>query len=120
MQNAAKLDEGIAKIHGLTPPYVAEYAKHVFYQYAVRVEDEYPLERNQLAEHLKETGIGTAIHYPMPIYKQPAYRKLGYDKTRRPVTEDSCKRVLSLPVHPSVNEKDIQYIVAKLQAHSFS
>ena len=118
MTNAAKLDEGIAKIHGLTPPYVEESVKHVFYQYVVRVDDDYPLERNKLAYHLKETGIGTAVHYPTPIYKQPAYRKLGYDKTICPVTEESCRRVLSLPVHPSVNENDIQYIIAKLHAHS--
>jgi len=119
-KNAAKLDEGIEKIHGLTPPYVEEYAKHVFYQYVIRVEDDYPLERTKLADHLKETGIGTAVHYPMPIYKQPAYRKRGYDKTMCPVTEDSCRRVLSLPVHPAVNEKDIQYIMANLQVHSSS
>ena len=120
MTNAEKLDEGIAKIHGLTPPYVEESVKHVFYQYVVRVDDDYPLERNKLAYHLKEMGIGTAVHYPMPIYKQPAYRKLGYDKTICPVTEESCRRVLSLPVHPSVNENDIQYIIAKLHAHSYS
>ena len=120
MKNAERLDEGIENLHGLIPPYVEEYAKHVFYQYVVRVEDDYPLERNKLADHLKEMGIGTDVHYPMPIYKQPAYRKLGYSKTICPVTEGSCRRVLSLPVHPSVNEKDIQYITAKLQAHSFS
>jgi len=120
MKNAERLDEGMEKIRGLTAPYVEEYAKHVFYQYVVRVEDDYPLERNKLADHLKEMGIGTAVHYPMPIYKQPSYRRLGYDKTICPVTEDSCGRVLSLPVHPSVNEKDIQYITAKLQAQSFS
>ncbi len=120
MKNAEKLDEGIENLHGLTPPYVEEYAKHVFYQYVVKVEDDYPLERNKLADHLKEMGIGTAVHYPMPIYKQSAYRKLGYDKKICPVTEESCRRVLSLPVHPSVNEKDIQYITAKLQTQSFS
>ena len=112
MKNAAKLDEGIEKIHGLTPPYVEEYVKHVFYQYVVRVEDDYPLERDKLVDHLKEIGIGTAVHYPMPIYKQPAYRTRGYDRTICPVTEESCSRVLSLPVHPSVNENDIQYIIA--------
>ena len=115
MKNAEKMDEGIENLHGLTPPYVEEYARHVFYQYVVRVEDDYPLERNKLAHHLKEMGIGTAVHYPMPIYKQPAYRKLAYDKTICPVTEDSCRRVLSLPVHPSVEEEDIRYILDALK-----
>ena len=115
MKNAQKLDEGIETLHGLTPPYREEYARHAFYQYVIRVEDDYPLERNQLADHLKEKGIGTAVHYPMPIYKQPPYRKLGYDKTICPVTEDSCRRILSLPVHPSVEEEDIRYILDVLK-----
>jgi len=120
IKNATMLNAGIANLHGLTPPYVEKSSRHVFYQYVIRVEDNYPLERNKLADYLKEMGIGTAVHYPMPIYKQPAYRQLGYDKTSCPVTEESCRRVLSLPVHPSVTEKDIQYTIAKLQAHAFS
>lgn len=110
IRNAKMLNEGIAKIHGLTPPYVEGHVKHVFYQYVVKVEEDYPLERNELAKHLEKMGIGTAVHYPIPIYRQPLYHELGYDKTICPITEESCKRVLSLPVHPSVNHKDIQYI----------
>lgn len=110
IRNAKMLNKGIKKIHGLTPPYVEEHVKHVFYQYVVRVEEDYPLERNKLANHLEKMGIGTAVHYPMPIYRQPLYHELGYDKTICPITEESCKRVLSLPVHPSVSDEDIQYI----------
>ncbi len=111
IENAEMLNEGIRKIQGLTPPPVDEYVKHVFYQYVIRVEEDYPLERNELANHLKKRCIGTAVHYPLPIYRQPFYRELGYDNVTCPVTEESCERVLSLPVHPSVNNKDIQYII---------
>jgi len=114
-KNAGMLTNGIEKIPGLTPPYVEEYAKHVFYQYVVKVEEDYPLERNELADHLEKMGIGVAIHYPTPIYRQPLYHKLGYDKMICPMAEESCKRVLSLPVHPSVNEEDIQYILDVLK-----
>ena len=110
IRNAKMLNEGIKKIQGLTPPYVEEHVKHVFYQYVIKVEENYPLERNELANHLEKMGIGTAVHYPMPIYRQPLYHGLGYDKKICPITEESCKRVLSLPVHPSVNDEDIQYI----------
>ena len=120
IKNAETLNNGIEKVQGLTPPHVEDHVKHVFNQYVIRVEDDYPLERNKLADHLKEMGIGTAVHYPTPIYEQPAYRTLGYDKTTCSVAEESCRRVLSLPVHPSINESDIQYIIAKLQAHSVS
>ena len=111
IENAEMLSEGIRKIRGLTSPHVDEYVKHVFYQYVIRVEEDYPLERNELANQLEKRRIGTAIHYSLPIYKQPLYRELGYDNVACPVTEESCERVLSLPVHPSVNNKDIQHII---------
>jgi len=110
IRNAKMLNEGIEKIHGLTLPYVEEHVKHVFYQYVVRVEEDYPLERNELANHLEKMGVGIAVHYPMPIYRQPLYHELGYDKTICPIAEESCRRVLSLPVHPLVDHEDIQYI----------
>ncbi len=118
IKNAEMLNEGIEKIHGLTSPYVEEHVKHVFYQYVVKVEEDYPLERNELANHLEKMGVGIAVHYPMPIYRQPLYHELGYDKTICPITEELCKRVLSLPVHPSVGEEDIQYILDVLKKMS--
>ncbi|UCE29983.1 MAG: DegT/DnrJ/EryC1/StrS family aminotransferase [Candidatus Bathyarchaeota archaeon] len=110
VRSAEMLNERMRKIRGLTPPYVGKHVRHVFYQYVVRVEEDYPLERDELANHLKKKGVGTAVHYPTPIYRQPLYRNLGYDEVVCPVTEESCKRVLSLPVHPSVSHEDIQYI----------
>lgn len=117
-KNAEMLTKGIEEIHGITPPYVEKHTKHVFYQYVVSVEDDYALSRNELAQHLQRMGVGVAIHYPTPIYKQPLYRKSSYDKAACPATEESCKRVLSLPVHPSVTEEDIQYITDVLKRTS--
>jgi len=89
--------------------------KHVFYQYAVRVEDDYPMNRNELARNLTKKGVGVAVHYPVPIYKQPFYEKLGYGQVVCPMAEDVCKRILSLPVHPSVSNEDIAHIVDTLE-----
>jgi len=113
--NAEALTEGIEKISGLTPPQVKDDVKHVFYQYVVRVEEDYPMERDKLAEHLWEKGVDVAVHYPTPVYRQPLYRELGYGKTVCPMAEDVCKRVLSLPVHPSVTEEDIMYMLDVLK-----
>ena len=115
MENAGVLTKGVQKIRGLIPPSVNAGVKHVFYQYVVRVEDDFPMRRDNLAEHLIKMGVGVAVHYPIPIYKQPLYRELGYGKTTCPRAEDACKRVLSLPVHPAVTEKDIKYIVEILK-----
>jgi len=114
-ENAGVLTKGVQKISGLIPPRVSDGVKHVFYQYVVRVENDFPTGRDGLAEHLEKMGVGTAVHYPIPIYKQPLYGELGYGKTTCPRAEDACKRVLSLPVHPAVTEKDIAYIIGVLE-----
>ena len=115
-ENAATLTEGIKKIPGLTPPYVKNDVTHVFHQYVLRVEENYLMDRNKLAEHLRENGVEVAVHYPTPIYKQPVYNKLGYGKISCPVAEEACKRVLSLPVHPSVTKEDGKHILSVLRA----
>ena len=114
-ENAKILTAGIRKIRGLTPPHVAKKVKHVFYQYVIRVENEFPLDRDTLTKHLQKSGVGVAVHYPTPIYKQPLYQGLGYEKTVCPNTEDACAHILSLPAHPAVTKKELAYIIRALK-----
>ena len=79
------------------------------------MEDNYPRDRDELADRLTERGVGIAVHYPIPIYRQPLYLELGYGSTVCPVTEKACRRVLSLPVHPLVDREDIQYVLNVLK-----
>lgn len=111
IENAKLLSNGICKFKGLTVPYISNDVKHVFHQYAVRIEDNFRLERKELCDILAKSGIGFAVHYPLPIYKHPFYMKLTNDVVNCPVTENSCRRVLSLPVHPLVTRKEIEYIL---------
>jgi dTDP-4-amino-4,6-dideoxygalactose transaminase len=62
--------------------------------------------REQLREHLKLAGIDTSIHYPVPLHKQPAFRKFGRSAIL-PVTERVSKSELSLPMFPEISEEDI-------------
>jgi perosamine synthetase len=78
----------------------------VFHQYTVRVSGD----RQALQDHLREQGIGTAIHYPLPIHHQPLYRSLGYDDVL-PEAEVASREVLSLPVHPALSQSDLDRIV---------
>jgi len=114
IENARKLSGGIGEITGLTPPYVDPRVRHVFHQYVIRVEDDFPLERDELLTELRERGIGTAVHYPMPVHWQPLFQKLGYERDCCPNAIEASKRVLSLPVHPAVGEEDIAYILHNL------
>jgi perosamine synthetase len=118
-ENAKLLTGGLCSFSGLTPPYVMKDVKHVFHQYVVRVEDTYPMDRDKLAAHLTKKGVGVAIHYPLPIYSQPLYLELGYEDTVCPITEEVCRRVLSLPVHPLVTSKDIEFILDVLKNSSY-
>jgi perosamine synthetase len=113
--NAALLNKEIRNFKGLTPPHVDKDVKPIFHQYVVRVEEEYPKGRDELADFLAEKGIGVSVHYPIPIYRQPLYQKIGYRVVKCPNTEDTCRRVLSLPVHPLVDRKDIKYMLGILK-----
>ena len=114
-ENAKLLSNGIRKLHGLIVPYVENDVKPVFHQYVVRVENNYSINRDELADILTKKSIGVAVHYPIPIYRQSLYQKLGYEKTTCPNTEDACKKVLSLPVHPLVDREDIDYVLDVLK-----
>ena len=115
IENAKLLTDGIKRIGGLTPPYVDPRVKHVFHQYVIRVEDEFPMSRDELAQKLREKGVGTGIHYPMPVHHQPFYQKLGYPEEICQNAVEASKRVLSLPVHPSVSREDVEYILQTLE-----
>lgn len=116
IMNAALLDNGIRRLVGLTVPHVIRDVKHIFHQYVIRIEDNYPLERDKLVDHFVQHGVGVAIHYPLPIYKQPLYIRKGYGMTICPNVEEACRHVLSLPVHPLVNKDDINYMVEILKS----
>ena len=108
-KNAAMLSAGLKGIPGLVPAITKPGCTHVFHQYTIRAE-----KRDELADFLKEKGIGTGVHYPIPIHKQPYYMELGY-KDSLPVSEKAAQEVLSLPVHPALSADDVQKIVSEVK-----
>ena len=66
--------------------------------------------RDALQKHLAEQGIGTAIHYPVPIHLQPAAAALGHKRGDFPVTERQAERILTLPVHPGLTAEDVDRV----------
>ena len=78
-------------------PYEPSWARGNYHLYVVRVEN-----REQLQKDLSEAGIGTGIHYPIPLHRQEAYRNLGYKDGDFPVAEKMAKQILSLPMFPQL------------------
>ena len=100
--NARRLNEGCK---GVVTPVERESDHHVYHQYTVRASGH----REQLLSHLRERGVGAVVYYPMPIHRQPVYRRLGY-RDALPVAERLSTEVLSLPVHPSLTEAELDTI----------
>ncbi len=114
IENAEYLTEHIKDINGIKPPYVSPEVRHVFHQYTIQVKNG---KRNDLMKYLNQEGVGTGIHYPIPIYKQKLYRDMGYNDNC-PETEKSASEVLSLPVHPGLTIEELEKIVISLEAAS--
>ena len=69
--------------------------------------------RDELQQRLTEAGIGSAVHYPVPIDHQPIIRRMGFGlEADVPIAEAAAASVLSLPVHPSLTAEDIAHIAA--------
>ena len=109
--NAAYLSANLRGV--IPPPEPAEPEEHVWHQYTVRV----PEGRDDLASWLRERDIETAVYYPQPIPHQALYRDLGYE-VELPVARRLSREVLSLPVHPGLNESDLRAIVAAVNEWS--
>ena len=88
-------------------PHEAEWTRGVYHLYVVRVQD-----RESLQSHLAEAGIGTGIHYPIPLHLQKAYASMGYKKGDFPVTERIAEQIVSLPMFPQLR-RDQQVAVAE-------
>lgn len=106
--NAKRLSEILGKTDKLDLPMEPDGFKCSFYLYTVRLKNAKAEKRNALVEKLKQEGIGAFICYVNPIHLMPYYGKFG--KFRLPVTESVAKQVLSLPVHPGVTAKQIDFI----------
>ena len=100
-ENAAFLS---ANLKGVTPPPVADGAVHVYHQYTIRV----PEDRDGLAKALKEEyQVGSGMFYPVPNHRLKPFQS----PVELPETERAAKECLSLPVHPSLTQEDLERIV---------
>jgi dTDP-4-amino-4,6-dideoxygalactose transaminase len=94
-------------------PYEPATSKAVYHLFVIRVND-----RDSLQPYLAQQGIGTGIHYPIPLHLQKAYACLKYQAGDFPVTENVAAEILSLPMFPQLTPDQVQAVVEAIQAFS--
>jgi dTDP-4-amino-4,6-dideoxygalactose transaminase len=94
---------------GVTPPVRLHDEGHVYHLYVIEVE-----QRDRIADELRDRGIQTGIHYPIPMHLQPAYAELNLGRGAFPRTEVAAQRVLSLPMFAELTDEQIDRVVDAL------
>jgi perosamine synthetase len=110
-RNAARLNHGLGALPAVRTPTQLVGARHVYHQYALRVQDAAP-RRDAVLRALHHAGIGAGVHYPVPLHRCAAFRTAA----NLPQTDTAAAQVLSLPVHPGLNEADLDRIISTLTA----
>jgi dTDP-4-amino-4,6-dideoxygalactose transaminase len=106
---AACYDQQLEK-HRCGRPVPPAHSRHVYHVYAIRLE-----QRDEAQKALQGAGIGTGIHYPVPVHLQKAYAGLGCGAGDLPVTELLANQFLSLPIYAELRPEQVSQVVAELE-----
>ena len=109
-KNAGLYNELLSDIDGIIIPKEAEYGRHVYHVYSVRTKNS-----DNLLEKLRERDIFCAMHYPVPLHLQDAYKEIGKGKGSFPVAEICAEEQLSLPMYPELTEDMITYTASEIK-----
>ncbi len=101
---------GLADVRGLDLPGVRAWAEPVWHVFPIRVAGV----RDQLQAFLAEGGIGTLIHYPIPVHLQPCYQG-RWQAGDFPIAEALAKSLLSLPLDPTHTDREIDFVIARVR-----
>jgi len=108
--NAKYLDENLRKINGINIPERIKNWKIVYHLYIIFAKN-----RNKLLNYCLSKGIEAKIHYPVPIYRQPAFKFLKHKKGDFPVTDRHAKSIISFPCDQHLSKKEINHIIKTVQ-----
>jgi UDP-2-acetamido-2-deoxy-ribo-hexuluronate aminotransferase len=100
-------DKALAGCKSISLPVKSAFSTHILHQYTIRVGNGL---RDELKDYLATMKIPSMVYYPVPLHIQEAYRYLGYADDDFPVTSTLCREVLSLPMHPDMEQEQLDYI----------
>jgi dTDP-4-amino-4,6-dideoxygalactose transaminase len=111
-EHAAQYQRLLNSIDGvLVPPCEPSWSRAVYHLYVVRTDD-----RDGLMHHLKKAGIGTGIHYPIPLHLQKAYASMNYIAGDFPIAEKAAAEIVSLPMFPQLKAEQQARVVEEILA----
>jgi dTDP-4-amino-4,6-dideoxygalactose transaminase len=99
------------ELRGVITPTARPGVTHVYHQYTIRVN-----RRDEFVEALREQGVGSGVYYPIPVHRQRPFVELGYGDQQFPVAERLCLEVVSIPVHPSLADDEVDRVIAAVNA----
>ena len=108
---AARYDAALANITGLSIPFRDTKSTHVFHQYTLRISER----RNELKKYLADAGIDCMIYYATPMHLQKAYASAAHPAGSFPIAEQLSKEVLSIPIHTTLTDAEIDFIIQKIK-----
>lgn len=110
IENAKIYSEILKNQNILQIPKIIENQLNVFHQYTVLVKENSYLTRNEIQEKLQLIWIPTAIHYPIPLHKQPYYANMWYQEDIYPNSNYLADNIFSLPIYPWLTKEEVEYI----------
>ena len=110
---AANYNRLLADIEGITLPYEPSWSRAVYHLYVIRTRD-----REGFMNHMKKAGIGTGIHYPIPLHLQNAYASMNYGHGAFPVAERVAEEIVSLPMFPQLTAAQQSRVAEEVLAFS--
>jgi dTDP-4-amino-4,6-dideoxygalactose transaminase len=108
-ERAAEYNRMLRENEALTCPFEPSWSRSVYHLYVIRTQD-----RDGMMEHLKAAGIGTGIHYPVPLHEQKAYAWLGYEAADFPVASRVAAEIVSLPMFPQLTAEQQARVVEEI------
>lgn len=111
--HASEYTKAFAKVHGVLTPKEAAYSRHVYHLYVLRVKN-----RDEMLKNLAEKGISCAIHYPLPLHLQNAYKSLRQGRGSFPIAERCAEEIISLPMFPELTREEIAEVVSRVSAEA--
>ncbi len=108
---ASKYHDSFESLPWAREPKIREGALHAWHQYVLRVPD-----RDKFQEYMKENGISTGIHYPIPCHLQPVYLDGGFGSEENlEKTERICEEIVSIPVFPLLSDEEVEHVISTIE-----